>query len=449
MFNGSASAGMTALQEEKTENLFSRKKKYVAGAVTHLYPMVIDSAKGAVITALDGKQYLDFYAGIGVANSGHCPQAVVDAIKEQADKLLHSCFMCGTYEPYIELAEKLCQITPGDSAKKAMFINSGAEAVENAIKIAKSYTKRSGVIAFDGGFHGRTLMTMSLTSKVKPYKDGFGPFASEVYKIPAANCYRCTYKSTYPDCNMACLEAFERFFISEVDPETIAAMIIEPVQGEGGFIVPPNEFLPGLKNICEKYGIVFIADEVQSGFARTGKMFACEHFDVEPDLMTMAKGVASGMPLSAVVGKAEIMDAPGAGTIGGTYGGNPVSCAAALATIDFMEKEQLPDRSEKIGARITAKMEKLQLKHPQIGDIRGLGAMAAIEFVKDPHTKEPYKDVVPLMIQECFKHGLLIMGAGIFGNVIRFLPPTVMTDEQLEDGLTIFAQALDVVLAEK
>lgn len=448
MYEASEVAVAEQLQEDRVDSLIAKKEKYVANGISSLYPMVIDSAQGAEVKDLKGNTYLDFYGGIGVINAGHCPQGVVDAIKQQADKLLHSCFMVGMYDPYIELAEKLCQIAPGDSPKKAMFVNSGAEAVENAIKIAKAYTKRPGVISFEGGFHGRTLMTMSLTSKVKPYKYQFGPFAPEVYKAPAANCYRCMYKSSYPDCQMACLEAFERFFISEVDPESIAAMIIEPVQGEGGFIVPPNEFLPGLKKICDKYGIVFIADEVQSGFARTGKMFACEHFGVEPNLMTMAKGIASGMPLSAVVGKAEIMDAPAPGMIGGTYGGNPVSCAAALATIELMEKEQLPGRAEQIGARIVEKMTELQQKFPQIGDIRGLGAMAAIELVKDPQTKEPLKEAVPEIIQESFKRGLLTMGAGIYGNVIRFLPPTVMTDEQLEKGLDIFAEVLAVVLTE-
>ncbi|MCK5916632.1 MAG: 4-aminobutyrate--2-oxoglutarate transaminase, partial [Deltaproteobacteria bacterium] len=418
-----------------TESLRAKKEQYVARGISALAPIFIESAKGATITDIDGNDYIDFYGGIGVINAGHCPQPVVDAIKEQAEKLLHSCFMVGMYEPYVQLAEKLCQITPGDHDKKAMFVNSGAEAVENAIKIAKAYTKRSGVIAFEGGFHGRTLLTMTLTSKVKPYKHEFGPFAPEVYKAPAANCYRCSYKSTYPECNMACLDHFERFFISEVDPENIAAMIIEPVQGEGGFIVPPKEFLIGLKKICEKYGIVFIADEVQSGFTRTGKMFACEHFDVVPDLMTLAKGIASGMPLSAVVGKAEIMDAPTPGRIGGTYGGNPVACAAALATIDLMEKEDLSAKAAKVGETIVNRLQELQQKYPQIGDIRALGAMVALELVKDPETKEPFKEAVPVIIEECFKRGLLAMGAGIFGNVVRFLPPVVISDEQLNKGL--------------
>ncbi len=438
-----------ATAADKTQALIQKKEQYVANGISALYPMIIDSAKGAEVKDLNGNRYLDFYAGIGVVNAGHCPETVVASIKEQADKLLHSCFMVGMYESYINLAEKLCQIAPGSSPKKAMFVNSGAEAVENAVKIAKAYTKRQGIISFEGAFHGRTLMTMSLTSKVKPYKHEFGPFAPETYKVPYPNAYRSQLHVAAEDTCQAHLDYFERFFVSEVAPESIAAIIIEPVQGEGGFIVPPQGFLPGLKQICEKYGILLIADEVQSGFARTGKMFACEHFDLEPDLMTMAKGIGSGMPLSAVVGKAEIMDAPGGGRIGGTYGGNPVACAAALATIELMEQENLPDRAEKIGATIKATMGQLQQHFPQIGDIRGLGAMVAIELVKDPQTKEPYKDAVTAIIQECFKRGVLCMNAGIFGNVIRFLPPTVMTDEQLAQGMNAFSEAVAVVLGDK
>ena len=441
-----ATAQTSMKQGARTKTLLEKKEQYVARGISNLAPIFIDKANGAILQDIDGNQYIDFYGGIGVVNAGHCPQGVVDAIKEQADKLLHSCFMVGMYEPYVQLAEKLCQITPGDHDKKAMFVNSGAEAVENAIKIAKAYTKRPGVIAFEGGFHGRTLLTMTLTSKVKPYKHEFGPFAPEVYKAPSAYCYRCMYKSNYPECGMHCLDYFERFFISEVDPENIAAMIIEPVQGEGGFIVPPKEFLVGLKRICEKHGIVFIADEVQSGFTRTGKMFACEHFDVVPDLMTMAKGIASGMPLSAVVGRAEIMDAPTPGRIGGTYGGNPVSCAAALATIELMEKEDLSGKAAAVGSKIVSRLKELQQKYPQIGDIRALGSMVALELVKDPQTKEPFKEAVPVIIEECFKRGLLTMGAGIYGNVVRFLPPVVITDEQLTKGLDIFTEALEVAL---
>ncbi|MDF1526479.1 MAG: 4-aminobutyrate--2-oxoglutarate transaminase [bacterium] len=434
------------VQGAMTKSLLEKKEQYVARGISNLAPIFVQNAKGAVIQDLDGNTYIDFYGGIGVVNAGHCPEGVVNAIKEQAENLLHSCFMVGMYEPYVNLAEKLVYITPGDHPKKAMLVNSGAEAVENAVKIARAHTHRPGIIAFEAGFHGRTLLTMTLTSKVKPYKHEFGPFAPEVYKVPSAYCYRCIYRSTYPECGMHCLEYFERFFVSEADPSNIAAMIIEPVQGEGGFIVPPMEFLPGLKSICEKHGIVFIADEVQTGFARTGKMFAVEHFGVVPDLMTLAKGIASGMPLSAVVGKAEIMDSPTPGRIGGTYGGNPLSCVAALATIDLIEKENLPVRAEKIGSVIVARIKALQQKYHQIGDIRSLGAMVGIELVKDIQTRAPHKEATTAIIHECFNRGLLTMGAGIFSNVVRFLPPLVITDQQLDTAIAIFEESLAAVL---
>ncbi len=447
MLEGNELPHVGSPQGPKTKALFDKKSRYVAKGISNLAPIFIESARGAVIRDLDQNVYLDFYGGIGVANAGHCPPGVVEGIKEQAEKLLHSCFMVSMYEPYVQLAEKLAQLAPGSSAKKAMFVNSGAEAVENAVKIARAHTKRPGVVAFEAGFHGRTLLTMTLTSKVKPYKHEFGPFAPEVYKVPSAYCYRCIFGSTYPECGLACLEHFERFFITEADPSGIAAMIIEPVQGEGGFIVPPKEFLPGLREICDRHGIVLIADEVQTGFARTGRMFAVEHFGVEPDLMTLAKGIASGLPLSAVVGKAEIIDAPTPGRIGGTYGGNPVACAAALATIEALEQQDLNTRAEQIGAYLTKRLLALQERFPQMGDIRSLGAMVAVEFVKDPRTREPAKEIVPALIAECFKRGLLIMGAGIFGNVVRFLPPLVLTDDQLERAADIFEAAMESVLS--
>jgi len=433
-------------QGVQTQALLQKKQQFVSQGISNLAPIFVESAKGAVIRDIDQNVFIDLYGGIGVINAGHCPESVVEAIKAQADKLLHSCFMVSMYDSYVELAEKLTQITPGSHAKKAMLVNSGAEAVENAVKIARAATGKPGVIAFEAGYHGRTLLTMTLTSKVKPYKHQFGPFAPEIYKIPSAYCYRCIYKSTYPECGMHCLEAFERFFVSEVAPDNIAAMIIEPVQGEGGFIVPPKDFLPGLKQICEQNEILFIADEVQTGFARTGKMFACEHYGVVPDLITLAKGIASGMPLSAVVGTAEIMDAPTPGRVGGTYGGNPVACAAALATLELMAKEDLCARAEKIGATIRGRMQTLQQRFPQVGDIRSLGAMVAIELVKDPKTKAPAKDEVGQIIQACFKRGVLTMGAGIFGNVIRFLPPLVISDSQLATALDLFEQAVTEVL---
>jgi 4-aminobutyrate aminotransferase/(S)-3-amino-2-methylpropionate transaminase len=433
----------------ETKNLAAKREKYVSRAISSLAPIFIDEAKGAVVRDTDGNIYIDCYGGIGVLNGGHCPDGVVAAVKEQAEKLLHSCFSVAMYDSYVNLAEKLSEIAPGRGAKKAVLFNSGAEAVENAVKIAKAHTGKSGLIAFSGGYHGRTLLTLSLTSKVKPYKAGFGPFASEVYKAPFAYCYRCPFKSTYPECGMHCLEHFERFFTSEVDPGSVAAMIIEPVQGEGGFVVPPKEFLPGLKAICEKNDIVFIADEIQSGFSRTGKMFASDNFNVVPDLMTVAKSIAAGLPVSAVVGQAEIMDAPTPGQLGSTYGGNPVACAAALAAIEQLEKDALAERAEVVGKKITVTMTGLQQHFPQLGDIRSLGAMVAVEFVHDTQTKQPNKDAVTAIIRGCFKRGLLVISSGLFGNVIRFLPPLVMTDSQLDQAMFIFSETVAEVFGDK
>jgi 4-aminobutyrate aminotransferase/(S)-3-amino-2-methylpropionate transaminase len=421
----------------KSRALIDRKNKCTARGISQGTPLFIEKAAGALMTDVDGNEFIDLYGGIGVLNAGHCPRPIVDAIKEQAEKLIHTCFMASMYESWVDLAEKLIQITPIKGDLKVTYVNSGAEAVENAIKIARTYTKRTGVIAFEMAFHGRTNLAMGLTSKVRPYKFGFGPFVPEIYKIPSAYCYRCYYRSTYPGCGMHCLEQFERFFAAEVAPETIAAMIIEPVQGEGGFIVPPKEFLPGLKTIAEKHGIVLIADEIQSGFGRTGKMFAVEHYGVEPDLMTMAKSIAAGMPLSAVVGKAEIMDAPGPGMLGGTFAGNPLACAAGIATIDYMKQENLPARAEKIGATVMVRLKDMQEKYSLIGDIRSLGAMIGIELVKDRETKEPAKEETAQISQECMNQGLMIISAGVYGNVIRMLMPLVITDDQLERALNI------------
>ena len=424
------------------QELLAKKAGLLARGISNATPVFVKEARGATIIDLDGREYIDFYGGIGAVNAGHCPPPVVDAIREQAGKLLHSCFMVAMYEPYLELAEKLIEISPGSFEKRALFVNSGAECVENAVKIARSYTKRPGIVSFECGFHGRTLMTMTLTSKVKPYKFGFGPFAPEVYKLPSAYCYRCHYRSSYPGCGMHCLEQFDRMFTAEVAPETVAAVIIEPVQGEGGFIVPPPEFLPGIQEICKKYGIVFIADEVQTGFGRTGKMFACDHWGVEPDLMTVAKAIASGMPLSGVVGRAEIMNAPDPGHLGGTYGGNPVSCAAGLATIAYIEQEKLVERSAQIGEQVRERMRQMQEKYPLIGDVRGLGAMNAIELVKDRNTKEPAKDQAAAIARYCLENGVITLSAGIFSNCIRTLMPLVITDEQLEKGLDVLEKAV-------
>lgn len=435
--------------KSKTEELIQRKTNAVPRGIGNSTGVFVEKASGAVMTDVEGKEYLDFYAGVGVLNVGHCPKPVVEAIQKQSEKLLHSFFAIGMYEPYVALAEKMNAIMPGTSPKKTMFANSGAEAVENAVKIARHATKRTGIIAFECGFHGRTFMTMSLTSKVKPYKYGFGPLANDVYKAPSAYCYRCHYRSTYPGCGMHCLENFERFFAAEIDAEHIAAMIIEPVQGEGGFLVPPPEFLPGLKSICESKGILFIADEVQSGFARTGKMFAIENWGVEPDLMTTAKSIAAGIPLSAVTGKAEYMDAPDSGNIGGTFGGNPVACVAGLETIKLIEDQELCNRATEIGKKTMARFQALQEKCNIIGDVRGVGAMIGIELVKDRQTKEPAKELTNKVVNYCLEQGVMLISAGIFSNVIRLLIPLVVTDEQLDRGLTVLEKSILRAAAEQ
>ncbi|GAW93023.1 4-aminobutyrate--2-oxoglutarate transaminase [Calderihabitans maritimus] len=432
---------VTEIPGPKSRELMELRQQYVARGPFNVTPIFAEAATGALITDVDGNEFIDFAGGIGVINVGHCPDEVVSAVKAQAEKYIHTCFHVAMYEPYVRLAEKLAQITPGDFPKKTMLANSGAEAVENAVKIARKYSKRTGIISLECAFHGRTLMAMTLTSKVKPYKFGFGPFAPDVYKIPSAYCYRCSFNSSYPGCGMHCVERLERFFISEYPAENVAALICEPVQGEGGFIVPPKEFISGIKSICEKYDILFISDEVQTGFARTGRMFAIEHFEVEPDLITMSKSIAAGMPLSAVTGRAEIMDAPAPGEIGGTFGGNPLSCVAALEVINKIERENLTDRAKQIGARKIEKLKAMQEKYPVIGDVRGLGAMVAIELVKNRKTKEPDKETTGKLVVECYRRGLIVMSAGIYGNVLRFLTPLVITDEQLDEGLNILEEA--------
>ncbi|MHB8987049.1 MAG: aspartate aminotransferase family protein, partial [Eubacteriales bacterium] len=360
----------TGIPGPKSSELLELRKKYVPRGISNSTPVFVREASGAVITDVDGNRLIDLAGGIGTINAGHRPPEVVEAVKEQLDRYIHTCMHVVMYEPYVRLAEKMAAITPGGFPKKTMFANSGAEAVENAVKIARKFTGRPGIIALECAFHGRTLMAMTLTSKARPYKYGFGPFAPEVYKVPSAYCYRCYFGLSYPDCAMQCLKNIERFFVSECPADRIAAVIAEPVQGEGGFIVPPPEYLPGLKEICERHGILLIVDEIQTGFGRTGKMFACEHPGLEPDLITTAKSLAAGLPLSAVTGRAEIMDSPAPGEIGGTYGGNPLACAAALKVIDIVQGEDLPARAAGIGAFLQQKLRELQEEYPVIGDVR-------------------------------------------------------------------------------
>ncbi len=413
------------------------RNKYIAKGTVSATASYISHGKGAVLFDVEGQEYLDFGGGIAVMNVGHSHPKVVKAIKDQAEKFTHTCFMVSPYDSAVRLAEKLCNEIPGDSPKAAMFVNSGVEAVENAVKIARYYTQKPSIICFDNAFHGRTLMGMTLTSKIKPYKLGMGPFAPEVYRVPFANCYRCPFNNEYPGCNMECADHLEYFFINHVPAEQTAAIIVEPIQGEGGFIAPPKEYFKKLKTICEKNNILLIADEIQTGMGRTGYMFAMEHYGVEADITTTAKSLAAGMPLSAVVGKKEIMDVVHPAGIGGTYGGNPIACEAALAVFDIIESENLLEKSKQLGDTLRSTFLKLQEKYDIIGDVRGLGPMIAMELVKDRQTKTPAAEETKALIKYCFDRGLLILSCGTYGNVLRFLMPLVITDEQLKRGLNI------------
>jgi 4-aminobutyrate aminotransferase/(S)-3-amino-2-methylpropionate transaminase len=427
----------------KSRDLLERRQQFVARGVASTMNVFAAKADGAIIEDVDGNQYIDFAGGIGTMNIGHSRAEVTKAIAEQAAKFTHTCFSVMMYEPYIELAERLVKLTPGDFPKKAIFFNSGAEAVENAVKIARWATGRPAVIVFDNAYHGRTLMTMTMTSKVKPYKYRFGPYAPEVYRAPFPYPYRLNM-STQESIDF-CINELERMFVGEVAPDQVAAIIIEPVQGEGGFMVSPPGFLLALKEVCEKYNILFVADEIQSGFCRTGRMFAVEHDGVEPDLMIIAKSMGAGMPISGVVGRAEIMDAPPPGTLGGTYSGNPVACAAALAVLDLFEESDYAARSREIGHIITNRFLKFQNHYRLIGDVRGLGGMAAMELVKDRSTKEPDSQAASDVLTAAHHRGLVLIKAGMYDNVVRILVPLCVTDEQLNRGLDIVEAALETV----
>jgi 4-aminobutyrate aminotransferase/(S)-3-amino-2-methylpropionate transaminase len=405
----------------------------------------IEKAIGSTMWDAEGKEYIDFSGGIAVMNVGHSHPKVVAAIKDQAEKFTHTCFMVMPYEPAIRLAEKLSASTPGDFPKAVLFANSGAEAVENAVKIARYHTNRQAIIAFEGAFHGRTYLGMSLTSKVKPYKYGFGPFVPEIYRIPYGYCYRCPFNLSYPSCDTACAEQLNAFFISHIDAENVAALIFEPVQGEGGFICPPPTYFQKLKKICDEHGILTIADEIQTGFGRTGTMFAMEQWGVAADITTSAKSLAAGLPLSAVIGRKTIMDSVHAGGVGGTYGGNPLSCRAALAVFDVFESENLLDKSVQLGKKLSSALNEFKERYESIGDVRGLGAMMAMELVKDRKTKAPAPDAAKDLVAFCRQKGLIILACGTYSNVIRLLMPLTISDEQLERGLQILNEGLAAV----
>jgi 4-aminobutyrate aminotransferase/(S)-3-amino-2-methylpropionate transaminase len=405
-------------------------------------PVYVASARNAIITDVEGRQYIDFAAGIGVMSVGHCHPKVVVAVKEQADLYSHMCFGLFGYETYLRLAEKLNDLTPGDFPKRTFFMNSGAEAVENAVKIARYATGRKAIICFDDAFHGRTYMTLSLTSQVDPYKVGFGPYAAEVYRIPFAYCYRCPLDLTYPDCGCRCALFLEQAFAKQVKAEEVAAVIAEPVQGEGGFIVPPPEYLGIIKRMCEEHGILLIADEIQTGMGRTGKWFGMEHWEVEPDIVTTAKALGAGFPLSGITGRQEIMDAVNPSGVGSTFGGSPTACRAGLAVFDIIESEGLLERATLIGERIRARLRELQNQYPVIGDVRGLGAMAAMELVEDRKTKKPAGDFAKALRTKLYENGVVNIGAGTYHNVIRILVPLTIEDSTLARGLDILEETL-------
>jgi 4-aminobutyrate aminotransferase / (S)-3-amino-2-methylpropionate transaminase / 5-aminovalerate transaminase len=432
----------TEIPGPKSRALMQRREAAVPRGPYHATPIFAARSEGASIEDVDGNRYLDFAGGIGCLNTGHRPPEIDSAIRAQLDKYLHLCFSVTPYEGYVAVAEKLNALAPGKFARKTLLVNSGAEAVENAVKIARAYTRRPAVIAFNDAFHGRTMLALSLTSKTHPYKAGFEPFPGDIYRLPYAYCYRCSYGLTYPSCRVACASALEDAFKRVVAPESVAAVIAEPVLGEGGFVAPPKEFYSIVSEICRKHGILFIADEVQSGIARTGKYFAIEHYGVEPDIITSAKSLGGGLPLAAVTGRAEIMDAAGVGGLGGTFGGNPLSCAAALAAFDIIEKQGLLARSTHLGRKFEQRGKQWQKQYSIIGEIRGLGGMCAVELVKNAGTREPHADATKKIAQYCYEHGLITITAGTYGNVMRILVPLIVTDEQFEEGLDVLEAAL-------
>jgi 4-aminobutyrate aminotransferase/(S)-3-amino-2-methylpropionate transaminase len=420
----------------------ARREKAIPRGLSHATPVFAAKAEGAVIEDVDGNRFLDFAGGIGCINVGHRAPRVMQAIRRQLGKYLHLCFMVTPYESYVALAEKLNALAPGTFPKKTIILNTGAEAVENAIKIARAYTKRPAVVCFEDAFHGRTLLTMSLTSKTHPYKAGFGPFASEIYRVPYAYPYRGGNSATAKSFAHHLENAFKRV----VAPESVAAVIAEPVLGEGGFVVPPRDYFRFVLDVCRKHEIVFIADEVQSGIARTGKWFASEHFGIEPDLITTAKSLGGGLPISAVTGRVEIMDAPVIGGLGSTFAGNALSCVAALAAIETIEKEGLLQRSVAIGKRFEERALGWQKKWALVGDVRGLGGMCAIELVRNLQTLEPADTEAKEVARYCWEHGLLTILAGTYNNVVRLLVPLVIRDQQFEEGLRILEAALAFVV---
>ncbi|PJZ83867.1 4-aminobutyrate--2-oxoglutarate transaminase [Leptospira harrisiae] len=426
---------MTGNQKQTNQTLWERRLANVPRGVTTAYPVFAEKAKNAEIWDIEGKRFIDFGGGIGVQNTGHCHPKVVAAIHKQVDQVLHTAFQIMPYEPYIVLAEKLNAKAPIEGGAKTILFSSGAEALENAVKIARAATGRPGIISFLGGFHGRTMMALALTGKVVPYKKGFGPFASDVYHIP----FPMEYHGVTEDDS---IKALNNLFKADIDPSRVAAIAIEPVQGEGGFYIASPSFLKKLRAICDEHGILLIADEVQSGFARTGKLFAIEHSGVKPDLITTAKSLAAGMPLSAVIGKTSIMDAVEPGGLGGTYAGNPVACAAGIAVMDLIEEEGILEKSVKLGKLLISELNEIKKSYPHIGEIRGLGAMVAFELVENGDANKPSADLAKKLTAKALEHGLVLLSCGVYGNVIRILVPITAEDSIVKEGLSIITKSL-------
>ncbi len=440
---------VTEIPGPKSKEMLARRAAALPAGLGKSTEVVVEKAEGALVWDVDGNQLIDFAGGIGMVNLGHRPKVVVDAIKAQLDKYLHTGALVTTFEPYLEFAELLNKITPGNYPKKTLLANSGSEAVENAVAIARYYTKRPAIICFEGAYHGRTMLTLSLTSKYGLFKKGFGSYAQDIYRFHSPNVYRKPDSMTEEEYIDYCIERFDQNLISHVDPSAVAAIIIEPIQGEGGFIPVPKRFLEKIRKVCDEHGIVFIADEVQAGAGRTGKFLSIEHSGVIPDIVTMAKSIGSGLPISAITGKAEIMDAPHLGGIGGTYSGSPIAVVAAHETVKAINTPEFLNRATHVGNIIVSRLTTMKEKFPVIGDIRGLGAMLVVEFVKDRKTKEPDMDFAMAVIKKAVSNGLILIRAGLYTNCIRFLPPIVITDEQLNEGMDVIENAIQEVINER
>ncbi len=436
----------TEIPGPKSRALLARRARAVPRGVPAVTPIAVAHAEGSVITDADGNRLIDFGGGIGVVNTGHRHPGVVQAVRAQLDRFAHVCFPVSSYEPYVELAERLNRITPGTHEKRTFFVNSGAEAVENAIKVARSFTGRQAILCFEHGFHGRTNLAMGLTSKVMPYKKGFGPFAPEIYRIPYPYCYRCEEGRAGGRCCLADASRLDALLAATVDPGSVAAVIMELELGEGGFVPAPPEYVRMLAAYTKQHGILLIADEIQTGFGRTGKLFASEHYDLVPDVIITAKSLAGGLPLAAVTGRADVMEASQPGGLGGTYGGNPLACAAAIAVIDAMDAEHLPEHAVRSGTRIAARFRAWASQYPCIGDVRGLGAMIGMELVTDRESRIPDKPLTGRLITAALERGLILLSAGTYGNTIRVLAPLTTDDAIIDEGLDVLGAALEVAI---